>query len=378
MSDTTKLHFERKLEERQNRSELRTLRTHKVQIDFSSNDYLSLQNEPRWESYLKQEIPEEYWFKSLSSSRLISGNHPVKEQSELFFADFYNAESALFFASGYNANLSIFSSIASKHDTILYDSDSHASIRDGLLLSHAKTIKFKHNNIEDLERKIKKAQGQVYVSVESVYSMDGSIAPLVEILDICNTYNALLIVDEAHSTGIFENHGRGLCVDLGIENDVFIRLMTFGKAIGSHGAVLLGSQTLRNFFINFSRPFIYSTAPTCFDFLKAQKSVECISLHPEWIQDLKENVSLFSKMLQEITNTNHKHQTPIIPFINSNIDALKQFEQLGLQHDFQFKSILSPTVARGQERIRFSIQRSHSTEHFAKIGELLKSHFELS
>ncbi len=377
MENIRLLHFEQKLEDRINQSELRQLKSYSTCIDFSSNDYLSLKSEPLWEAYLKQEIPEEYWFKNLSSSRLISGNHPIKEKSETFFAEFYKANSALFFASGYNANLSIFSTIASKHDTILYDSDSHASIRDGLLLSHAKTIKFKHNNLEDLERKMIKSNGQIYVSVESVYSMDGSIAPLTAILELCKTYNALLIVDEAHGTGIFEQYGRGLCVELGIEQDVFIRVMTFGKAIGCHGAVVLGTERFKQFLINFARPFIYTTAPSCFDFLKAQKSVECIHLHPEWIIQLKENIIHFSNLLQDITQSHQTHYTPIIPFVNSNISALKSFEHLGIQNNLQFKSILSPTVSRGQERIRFSIQRSHTKEDFAKIGELLKSHFEL-
>ena len=377
MVQKDKLHFEKKLTQRVHKNELRTLRSVYAATDFSSNDYLSLKNEPKWESYLKTEIPEEFWFSNLSSSRLISGNHPVKEETEQFFADFYKADSALFFASGYNANLSIFSTIASKEDTILYDSDAHASIRDGLQLSYAKTLKFKHNNLEDLELKLKKSKGDVYVAIESVYSMDGSIAPIKEILQLCKKYNALLIVDEAHSTGIFETFGRGLCAELGIEQEVFLRVMTFGKAIGCHGAVVLGPTNFKQFLINFARPFIYTTAPSCFDFLKARKSVECIALHPEWIQALHSNIAHFSKIIQSIHRNTPVFTTPIIPFISDNIPALKNFEALGLQHGYQFKSILSPTVSRGQERIRFSIQRKHSEEQFAKIGELLKSHFEL-
>ncbi len=377
MDKNRNLHFEDKLNLRSNQSELRTLRTHQAQIDFSSNDYLSLKDEPIWEAFLRKEIPEEFWFKNLSSSRLISGNHPIKEDTEDFFAQFYNADSALFFASGYNANLSIFSTIASKHDTIIYDSDSHASIRDGLQLSHAKTLKFKHNDLKDLEQKILKSQGQIYIAIESVYSMDGEIAPLQDIVALSKKYNALLIVDEAHSTGIFEKQGKGLCVELNIEQDVFIRIMTFGKAIGCHGAIILGAENLKQFFINYARPFIYSTAPSCFDFLKARKSVECIRLHPEWIEQLNDNVKSFSKIINSIHSTHKTFKTPIIPFINTNKEALLSFENLGLQHNFQFKSILSPTVKRGEERIRFSIQRKHSEDQFAKIGELLKSHFEL-
>lgn len=377
MKQNNVLHFEKKLNQRINQNELRSLKTQDSGVDFSSNDYLSLKNNPTWKTYLKSEIPEEYWFSNLSSSRLISGNHTIKEESEQFFARFYQAESALFFASGYNANLSIFSTIASKEDTIIYDSDSHASIRDGLQLSLAKTRKFKHNNTEDLERLLKKSDGQVYVTIESVYSMDGSIAPLLDILELCQKYGALLIVDEAHSTGIYGKEGKGLCVELGIENEIFLRVMTFGKAIGCHGAVVLGSNSFRQFLINFARPFIYTTAPSCFDFLKAVKSVECIASNPEWNLKLKKNIVLFSEILQNLGGLKKTSETPIVPFISTNINALKSFETLGLQHGFQFKSILSPTVSRGQERIRFSIQRMHTEEQFAKIGEILKSHFEL-
>lgn len=371
------LHFEKKLNQRVHQNELRTLRKENLGIDFSSNDYLSLKDEPLWKSFLQQEIPEEFWFSNLSSSRLISGNHPVKEDCEAFFADFYQAESALFFASGYNANLSIFSTIASKEDTILYDSDSHASIRDGLQLSHARALKFKHNDTQDLEKKLKRCTGQVYVAIESVYSMDGSIAPLQTIVKLCKTYGALLIVDEAHSTGIYDPQGKGLCVEKEVEKEVFLRVMTFGKAIGCHGAVVLGSEQFRQFLINFARPFIYTTAPSCLDFLKARKSVECIAAHPEWTRQLKTNISHFSNLLKSLGGLQEEALTPIIPFIHSDIVALKQFEEDGIAQGFQFKTILSPTVARGQERIRFSIQRLHNQEQFAKIGELLKSQFEL-
>jgi len=134
---------------------------------------------------------------------------------------------------------------------------------------------------------------------------------------------------------------------------------------------------VRGNILNFARPFIYSTAPSCFDFLKAVKSIEYIASHPEWNLKLKRNIVLFSEMLQTLGGLKTAGETPIIPFISTNINALKSFETLGIQHGYQFKSILSPTVSRGQERIRFSIQRMHTEEQFAKIGEILKSHFEL-
>jgi len=369
------LHYKKTLEKRKSQGILRKLKYVDGKVDFSSNDYLSLNQDENWLAFLKKEIPENLWFQSLSSSRLVSGNNKQKEEVESFFAQFYQAESSLFFNCGYSANLSIFSTLPGKNDTVIYDSDIHASIRDGLKMAICKSFNFKHNSLEDLENKLIRTKGQVYVAVESVYSMDGKKSPLLEIVELCEKYGALLIVDEAHSTGLFGNQGKGLCYELGIADRVFIRLMTFGKAIASHGAVLLCSEDLRQFFVNFARPFIYSTSPSTFEFLKAQKSVEFIAENPNLTSQLQEKITWFNSIVFPVENCDNR--MPIIPFYNHSIEKLKSFEDLGIKNNFQFKTILPPTVAKGSECIRFSLQRLMNKEDLLKVGNLLKSHFDL-
>ena len=175
-------------------------------------------------------------------------------------ADFHKAESGLIFNSGYDANLGLFSCIAKKEDTLICDELIHASIIDGCRLSYANRFRFAHNDVEDLEDKLRRSKGNIFVAVESVYSMDGDMAPLKEIAAVCKKYNASLIVDEAHATGLFGDQGRGLVSQHGLEQEVFARVHTFGKALGCHGAVILGSETLRNYLVNFARSFIFTTA----------------------------------------------------------------------------------------------------------------------
>ena len=246
--------LEQKLSQRTENSSLRTLPKFENHLDFSSNDYLGFAAEK--EIHLQEELN----LYGATGSRLISGNHKVAEDVDGFLANYYKAESALIFNSGYNANLGLFSSLPQRGDTIVYDELIHASIRDGIKLSNANSFSFQHNSLLALAEKIKKAKGNVFVAVESIYSMDGDEAPLQKIVGICQKNAAALVVDEAHAVGVFGDKGEGLVAKYGLENDVFARIITFGKAYGCHGAAILGSSNLRSYLINFSRPFIYTTA----------------------------------------------------------------------------------------------------------------------
>jgi 8-amino-7-oxononanoate synthase len=346
---------------REGNSSVRSLDNKVYDIDFGSNDYLSLKENDNWISFLEKEVAQESIFKSSGSSRLIRGNSLVKEEFEAFFAEFYKSQSALFFSSGYSANLGIFSSIAGKGDTILYDSLIHASIRDGVRLSYSNSYSFRHNDIEDLEAKIKKAKGNIFVAIESLYSMDGDWAPIVEVVELCEKYGARLIVDEAHSTGIRGDGGRGLVAELGLEERVYIRLMTFGKAVSCSGAVVLCSSELREFFINFSRSFIYTTAPSEFIMAKAKASIQFIDQNPDLVNQLEKNINYFSDLLIDDFPYLENHSSPIFPILFSNrINELKAFENKLKDQSIFIKSILSPTVPKGEERLRISLQANHS------------------
>ena len=226
-------------------------------VDFSSNDYLGLSQHPRVRAALQQaaQLPA-----GSTGSRLLTGNSAAAEALETHLAQFHGTEAALLFNSGYTANLGFFSAVPQRGDTILYDEASHASVKEGIRASFAAAWSFRHNDLADLERKLSRATGAVFVAVEALYSMDGDMAPLAELAAFCGPRGLHLVVDEAHSNGVYGPRGAGLVTALGLEAAVFARILTFGKALGSQGAAVAGPAVLRDYLLSFSRPFIYTTA----------------------------------------------------------------------------------------------------------------------
>lgn len=233
-----------KLDERTAAGNLRKLQYEKDLYDFSSNDYLGFARSPELKESISAELENHpLALLGATGSRLLSGNTAFAEQLEKELAIIHQAENGLIFNSGYTANLALFSSVPQKNDTIIYDELIHASVIDGSRLSLAKRLKFKHNDPEDLEKKIRLSTGQCFVAVESVYSMEGDLADLLQIAAVCRDLNAHLIVDEAHAFGVW---GTGLVDLLQLHQHVFARLVTFGKALGLHGAIILVSNVLRD------------------------------------------------------------------------------------------------------------------------------------
>ncbi len=232
-------------------------------IDFASNDYLGLAKSGLLAAAVQQKMAVEplLFASGATGSRLLTGNSEVAEALEIRLAAYHRADAALLFSTGYAANLGFFGSVPQRGDTVLYDEAVHASVRDGLRLGLAKNLSFRHNDLADLERKLRFARGTVYVAVESLYSMDGDLAPLPALADVCRRHGLFLVVDEAHTTGTHGPGGAGRVVELGLEDAVFARLLTFGKAVGAAGAAWIGPTQLRNFLVNFARAFVYSTAP---------------------------------------------------------------------------------------------------------------------
>ena len=251
--------LQRKLNKRTEQNAFRTLRLAGNKIDFCSNDYLGIVKNNLVQPYLIPDVKH-----GSTGSRLLTGNYAIIEETEKFVAAFHDAESGLIFNSGYDANIGLISCVPQKDDIIIYDKLSHASIRDGIRLSFAESFSFLHNDLHDLENKLASvptANGRnIFVVTESVFSMDGDMAPLKEIVILCEKYKANVIVDEAHATGVIGNKGEGLVQLLDLQERCFARVHTFGKSCGVHGAIVLGSHDLRNYLINFARPFIYSTA----------------------------------------------------------------------------------------------------------------------
>lgn len=374
----------KKLQQRIDSCALRNLSTQNDLVDFSSNDYLGFSQSDELFKETHQLI-EQYRFKNGSTgSRLLSGNHQLHEEVEQQLAGFFNAESALLFNSGYDANIGLFSSVPQRGDIILYDEFIHASIRDGIQMSNANSFKFAHNNLDDLEHKMARhaellahttvevsaSQQHIYIATESVFSMDGDSPDLIALVALCKKHNAHLIVDEAHATGVLGNNGEGLVTQLHLEKDVFARVHTFGKAMGCHGAVILGSEQLQSYLINFARSFIYTTAMPLHNVATIKAAFEQLTTSNE-MKKLQNNINYFNQQLS--TNNNQlkfvKSNSAIHSCIISGNDSVKHSSKQLAAKGFDVKAILSPTVPKGQERLRICL---HSFNTFKEISTILQ------
>jgi 8-amino-7-oxononanoate synthase len=352
------------LEKRREQNTLRRLTNNSNLIDFCSNDYLGF----ALSQELKQNIQRE--FNSINNpkngsggSRLLAGNSEYAENLEKKIAAFHHASAGLIYNSGYDANVGLFSAVARKGHTVLYDELIHASVHDGLKLSPANKLSFKHNDIIDLEEKLKSLTGIIYIAVESVYSMDGESAALKEIADLCERYNANLIVDEAHATGITANDGKGKVQELGIENKVFARVHTFGKALGCHGAIVLGSELLREFLINYSRSFIYTTALPLKNLVAIYQSYEMLRKQPELVKQLQERIKYFKEnIIKHPQLVFLENNSPIQSVIIKGNEAVKKTAAQLQQAGFDVRPIVSPTVPEGSERLRICIHAFNTKE----------------
>ena len=335
--------------------------------DFSSNDYLGLARNEE----LARLVEETYRAMPVSNgsggSRLLSGNSTLAEELELQMAVFFRSEASLLFNSGYVANQGLVSTLPQKGDTLLYDELSHACIKEGARLSLARRFSFRHNDLDHLEQRLKQAEGQAFVVVESVYSMDGDAAPLTEMCRLCENFGAALIVDEAHSTGIYGG-GSGLVCELGLQDKVFARVHTFGKGMGSHGACVAGSKLLREYLINFSRPFIYTTALPQHTLVSLKITFDYLQSHPELISALKEKVDYFNllkgrQLMHLLSEGSQIHSnSPIQAIVYPGIENIKKLGQAVQQKGFLIRPIISPTVPAGKERLRICLHVFNSKE----------------
>lgn len=356
---------------RTEKGSLRELSANVFPIDFCSNDYLGFARSTQLKDAINETllyIPD--YSNGSSGSRLLSGNHSFTEETEAFIASFHQAESGLIFNSGYDANIGLISSLAQRGDTIISDELIHASLIDGARLTHANRYSFKHNNLNDLEAKLKVAKGNIYVVIESVYSMDGDLAPLHEINSLCEKYEANLIVDEAHALGIFGNYGQGLVQQTGLEHKVFARVVTFGKALGCHGAIVLGSIALRNYLINFARSFIYSTAAPLHTIAAIRSAYQMLA-EIDYPPLIAKKIALYSNL----TNNSGIHPSPgTIQTIIYNSNQKAKFAAQALQNKgIDVRAILSPTVAEGKERLRICLHLFNTDEEIKMLAEQLIS-----
>ncbi len=358
----------RKLLHRKEANAYRELRQHPSAVDFCSNDYLGIVTHKH--IHLRNDEAGDKFYGS-TGSRLISGNYSLIEDVENKIAEFHQAEAGLIFNSGYDANVGLLGTIPQRNDTVLYDQLSHASIRDGIRLSHAFAFSFDHNNTDDLERRLQNAAGNIFVVTESVFSMDGDMAPLEEMAALCESYNASLIVDEAHATGIVGNYGEGLVQALGLEKKCFARVHTFGKALGCHGAIVLGSETLREYLINFSRPFIYTTGMPA----AAVNAISySYSMFPTMMEERKHLDTLVGIFREKNCNLRLCDSvTPIQGVIIPGNEEVKNMEKRLQQEGLDVRAILYPSVPKGEERLRVVLHAFNTEQEVERLVNMLQN-----
>lgn len=375
MNNEINAYLLKKINERKENNAFRTLKIGESSlVDFCSNDYLGFAND----KLIAQEVHKELMALSQrvngsTGARTITGTDQLTLDLEKLIANFHKAEAALLYNSGYTANLGFFAALPYRGDTILYDELIHASIRDGMQLSKANAYSFKHNDIESLRKKLTIAKGKIYVVVESVYSMDGDQSPLNEIANICQEFDAALIVDEAHSNGLFGEKGEGLVSHFNLEEKVFARIMTYGKAFGCHGAAIVGNQLLKDFLINYSRPFIFTTAPSIHQVLTIKKVYDKLSNDDYKIKNINNLIKLFKSTLKDNTSLKLIESfSPIQCIIIPGNDSVKAFANFVQQAGFDVRPIVAPTVPIGKERIRICIHSFNTEEEILALVNQLK------
>jgi 8-amino-7-oxononanoate synthase len=356
----------RKIEMRKDKNAFRKLCLQNDLIDFSSNDYLGFaKNELIFDSTHQLLLSMKSKINGATGSRLLTGNYNLYDIAEQFIANFHQTDTALIFNSGYDANIGFFGSVPQRNDIILYDELCHASIRDGILMSNAKSFKFIHNDNENLLDKLSTFNTQlstIYIVTESVFSMDGDAPNLEELVAICEKYNCYLVVDEAHALGVIGEKGEGLVQNLGLQDKVFARIMTFGKGLGCHGAAVLGSQELKDFLINFARSFIYTTGLSPHSVATIITAYQLLEKDIEELKKLRENICFFNQQKQILglkplfVKSKSAIQSAIFPG-NEKVKTLARQLQ---NHGFDIKAILSPTIPDGQERLRICLHSFNS------------------
>lgn len=357
-----------RLNERRQNGSYRSLKPESDLVDFCSNDYLGFARSKALRDYAEAEINSQPNLNGATGSRLISGNLTYTENLEREIATLFGAEAGLLFNSGYDANLGLLSSLPQRGDTIITDELIHASLIDGARLSHANRYTFKHNDLESLEAKLKNAKGAVYVVTESIFSMDGDSPRLKDMLDLTERYGAHLIADEAHAVGLYKT---GIVSALGLQDRVFARVITFGKGLGCHGAIILGSDVLRQYLINYARSFIYTTAAPFHQLATAKCAFKLLQASDLQIDELHHRIKLFKKVIALLSGSEYAlidSDSAIQCILLKSNDKAKAVAAHLQSLGFDVRAIMSPTVAEGSERIRICLHAYNTPDEVTSLA----------
>lgn len=336
-------------------------------VDFTSNDYLGLARRPA--------APAET--SGATGSRLLSGNLALAEKAEAWLSEAFGYSRCLIFPTGYMANLGVLSALPRRGDLVLYDQYAHACIKDGARLSQARYQSFRHNDVEDLKRRLSEANRQAFVVVESVYSMDGDEAPLEKLVKVTQDFGAELIVDEAHATGIRGKNGGGLTEAAGLQDQVLATIYTFGKGMGAHGAAVAARKEVIDYLVNFSRPFIYTTGLPPATYQHLLNIQEEIREDSSYRQRLQENIEFFLTCWKESGPSALEllpSRSPVQAVLKPGNDPARALARALQSDGYDVRPILSPTVPRGRERLRVCLHAFNTNQEISGLVNSLKTH----
>jgi 8-amino-7-oxononanoate synthase len=340
-------------------------------INFSSNNYLGLANHPALCEAAKEAI-DRYGCGS-AASRLISGNMALHEELESKIAELKGTEAALVFNSGFQANTGILATLVGEGDVILSDSLNHASIIDGCRLSRARISVYGHCDMNQLEGRLQEAaDGRKLIVTESLFSMDGDEAPLMDIVSLAEKHGAMVMVDEAHATGVYEPNGAGLAAKLGLGDRVLIQMGTMGKALGGFGAYVAGSRALRELLINRCRSFIFTTALPPAVMAMGIAAIDLVKREPERRQALRSNCEQLKTGLTKLGYSIGNSHSQILPLMIGDATQCMQLSEAVLQRGVFAQGIRPPTVPPGTSRLRVTVMATHRREHIEQALKVFK------
>jgi 8-amino-7-oxononanoate synthase len=342
-------------------------------IDFSSNDYLGLSHHPALREAVMMAL-DESGLAGAGGSRLLRGHHDAHARLEDFAAEFFRAGKALFFGSGFLANFALFSTLAGRHDAVVFDERIHASVKEGIHAAPAARHRARHNDVDSFEAALLRAREngarRIFIAVESVYSMDGDLAPLSELDGIARRHDAILIVDEAHATGVFGPRGRGL--GEGLQNENWISVHTCGKGLGVSGALICASPDIIDYLVNKARPFIYSTAPPPYLAAAVRRALELVDQEP-WRRERVLKLARFAHDRLAGPRGAVFAGSQIIPVILGGEDRALEIAGALQDGGFDVRAIRPPTVPENSSRLRISIHADHSEGEILALAAALNA-----
>ena len=346
-------------------------------VDFASNDYLGLATDPRVGAAARRAIEQYGW--GTGASPLVTGYHPLHQQLEQQLADFEGSQAVLLFTSGFVANQSVLAALAGPMDALFCEKRNHASLIDGCRLSRAKLRVYRNDQLETLERWLSRSTGyrRRLIVTDSVFSMDGDLAPLPDLCDLADHFEAILYVDEAHATGVLGPSGRGVAEHFGVEHRIPLRMGTLSKALGSVGGFLAATRGWSDWLLNHARGYVYTTAlpPACA--AAACEALRLLRCEPDRRARVNCLADRLRQGLRQLGRDTGPSRTPIVPVLAGEANSALELAQRARSRGFWPAAIRPPTVATGTSRLRLTVSAAHEPEQIEQIIDVLGNSSQL-